>query len=606
MHVIVFSFEPVEELIRRKPGSLILLSRGVTFLRVPEGLSKLKDANFLADRTAILAEMGGDDFAASLRADHRGSQMEPHSFRSRFGALKLCTEFAGDLLGTAHDFVAKLRQEERADLEMKRLRAATPTYEVRPSPTSGDWHTFRQLCKRHKVLLVDDEHSKGWSLAFLAGLSGESVTAEDYQRFLTQRNTMVRNLCAIPDQSTVEQLVHKCTSDLVNALKLWNATSDAADHDDLELAEATDRNRNATRAEQESKKAAEEARTSLVQAETSLADARVAVQQLLNPFLEVAEECVTAPGNDSEPLLETLERSRRTLADIGRALETLAAVGARLKEARRKCEDALKNEEKAKASLIEARRLLSSSTQKQREAKGRLSSALSALASVMPFDVVLLDMRLDPVGDGNRSVSEVSGIRLLRHIREALPPIPVLMLTASEKAVSYVECVTAGASGYWIKGVSTGEEMRTLLLRAFAQRELLPVWIKMEQVKAKTLVAGKMWANNGFVPRTIPAAAPERNAINVLLEDSCRRLWEGSGSDRIAYNAVIINLGGIQEIRYQGIKDPNSNTYWFRTPKEDQELRELRNNAAHAKAARMVSRAEASKFLSYTLDQLLV
>ncbi len=132
------------------------------------------------------------------------------------------------------------------------------------------------------------------------------------------------------------------------------------------------------------------------------------------------------------------------------------------------------------------------------------------------------------------------------------------MLTASEKAVSYVECISAGASGYWVKGVSTGEEMRALLVRAFAQRELLSVWLKVEQVKAKTAVAAKMWVSNGFEARTISAAAPARSAINVLLEDAYRRLWEGSGTDRIAYNAVIINLGGIEEIRIKGLKIPTA------------------------------------------------
>lgn len=148
----------------------------------------------------------------------------------------------------------------------------------------------------------------------LAIAGKESVTAEDYQRFLTaQRNTMVRNLRTIPDQRTAEELIHKCRANLVKLLKFWNDASDAADHADLELAEATDRNRNATRGDQESERAAEETRSSLLRAERSLSDAQVAAQQLLKPFLEVAEECVTAPGTETEPLLETLERSRRTL-----------------------------------------------------------------------------------------------------------------------------------------------------------------------------------------------------------------------------------------------------------------------------------------------------
>jgi CheY-like chemotaxis protein len=217
-------------------------------------------------------------------------------------------------------------------------------------------------------------------------------------------------------------------------------------------------------------------------------------------------------------------------------------------------------------------------------------------------------LRLDPAADASRSISdisEMSGIRLLRKIREVVPPMPVLMLTASEKAVSYTECISCGASGYWIKGVSTGQDMRALLLKAFEQSELLPLWLKMEQVRVSPAVAAKTWVGSAFAPRAIPSVASERRAIDVLLQDSLRRLWDGPGSDRAPYNTVIVNLGGIQEIRYQGIKDPNNNTYWNYTPKDDKDLRDLRNKVAHPRTTTVVSREDACRYLRYTLDQLL-
>jgi CheY-like chemotaxis protein len=71
MHAIILSFEPIEELIRRQPGSQVLLSRGVTFLRLPEGLERLKDETFLAQRAKALADLRGNDFLAAVRADYR-------------------------------------------------------------------------------------------------------------------------------------------------------------------------------------------------------------------------------------------------------------------------------------------------------------------------------------------------------------------------------------------------------------------------------------------------------------------------------------------------------------------------------------------------------
>ncbi len=606
MHAIIFSFEPVEELIRRAPESLPLLSGGVTFLRLPEGLEKLQDPDFVARRFAIRGDTAGVKIAASVRIDYRDDPLDPHSFRNRFGALKLCKEFAGDLLGVEHEFLLREEREASVNLDMKRLRAAQPDLFVGAQPEASQWQTFRESCRRHKVLLIDDEHARGWSLGLLAGLSGEPVASEEYRRFLAgPPASTARNLWAVADRHEAELVFDRLRSALEEAIEQWKTASDAGDQAELEFSDAVDKERNANRTAQEADRVAAETRTSVQQAERAASDARQATQQLLGPFLEVAEECVTSPATEIDPVLETLDRSRRTLSDLGRALDSVAAASARLRDARRQFQEATRAAETVKATLVQSRQLLSTSTRNQQETKRRLSAASSKLASTVSFDVVLLDLRLDPAADARRSISEVSGIRLLRRIREAIPPVPVLMLTASEKAVSYTECISCGASGYWIKGVSIGHDMRTLLLRAFEQSELLPLWLKMEQVRVKTAVAAKTWVGSAFVPRAIPSTAPERRAIDVLLQDSYRRLWDGRGSDRAPYNTIVVNLGGIQEIRYQGIKDPNNKTYWFRTPKDDQDLRNLRNDVAHPRTTTVVSRADACKYLSYTLDQLL-
>jgi CheY-like chemotaxis protein len=606
MHAIILSFEPVEELIRRRPESSLLLSRGVTFLRLPDGVEMLQNPDFVARRFAIRADRAGLKIAASVRSDFRDDPLDPHSFRNRFGALKLCKEFAGDLLGVEHEFLLKQEREASASLEMKRLREAQPDLIVGAPPETSQWQKFRESCGRHKVLLIDDEHATGWSLALLAGLSGRTVTPEEYRSFLTgPQASTTRNLLAVADLNEAELVFDRLKSALEEALQQWKSASDAADQAELEFSDAVHKEQNANRAAQGADGVVEEAGISFQRAESALWDARRAAQQLLEPFFQVAEECVTLPGTEIDRVFETLDRSRQTLSDLGRALDNVAAASARLRDARKQFQEASRAAEAAKTTLGESRQLLSASTRDQQEAKHRLGAALGRLSSALSFDLVLLDLRLDPAADASRSISETSGIRLLRKIRETVPPMPVLMLTASEKAVSYTECISCGASGYWIKGVSTGQDMRALLLKAFEQSELLPLWLKLEQVRVKTTVAAKTWEGSAFVPRAIPSTALERRAIDVLLEDSYRRLWDGSGSDRAPYSTVIVNLGGIQEIRYQGIKDPNNQTYWYRTPKDDQDLRKLRNDVAHPRTTTSVSRADACKYLSYTLDQLL-
>jgi DNA-binding NarL/FixJ family response regulator len=64
-------------------------------------------------------------------------------------------------------------------------------------------------------------------------------------------------------------------------------------------------------------------------------------------------------------------------------------------------------------------------------------------------DVVLVDMRMPGLG----------GPVLLTRIREELPDTRVLVVTASEKAETLLEAVSAGAAGYLTKRVS-GRELR--------------------------------------------------------------------------------------------------------------------------------------------------
>jgi DNA-binding NarL/FixJ family response regulator len=71
------------------------------------------------------------------------------------------------------------------------------------------------------------------------------------------------------------------------------------------------------------------------------------------------------------------------------------------------------------------------------------------MAREMRPDVILTDMRMPGLG----------GPVLLTRIREELPDTRVLVVTASEKAETLLEAVSAGAAGYLTKRVS-GRELR--------------------------------------------------------------------------------------------------------------------------------------------------
>jgi len=82
---------------------------------------------------------------------------------------------------------------------------------------------------------------------------------------------------------------------------------------------------------------------------------------------------------------------------------------------------------------------------------GSAREAVAAALSEKP-DVVLMDVRL---GSG-------SGIEATREIRSAAPEVRVLMLTSFPDDEAVLASVMAGASGYFLKRVGSGELLRAV------------------------------------------------------------------------------------------------------------------------------------------------
>jgi CheY-like chemotaxis protein len=76
---------------------------------------------------------------------------------------------------------------------------------------------------------------------------------------------------------------------------------------------------------------------------------------------------------------------------------------------------------------------------------------LSSLIADGDFDLILLDLRLDPLVDENKATKEISGAIFLSKIKEKFRGIPVLMTTASNKIWSFQELIKLGADAYWMK-----------------------------------------------------------------------------------------------------------------------------------------------------------
>ncbi|MBK7233566.1 MAG: hypothetical protein IPH93_15205 [Saprospiraceae bacterium] len=63
---------------------------------------------------------------------------------------------------------------------------------------------------------------------------------------------------------------------------------------------------------------------------------------------------------------------------------------------------------------------------------------------------IILDLRLRNE-DKRKDVSEYTGIKVLRHFKQNLPNIPIIITTASNKSEAYRLCELYGADAYWMK-----------------------------------------------------------------------------------------------------------------------------------------------------------
>ena len=71
------------------------------------------------------------------------------------------------------------------------------------------------------------------------------------------------------------------------------------------------------------------------------------------------------------------------------------------------------------------------------------------------YDLIILDLRLDDEVSGSSEdvlgIENLSGIKLLKEIKNHDPSVPVIISTASNKSWSLESAINNGADGYWSK-----------------------------------------------------------------------------------------------------------------------------------------------------------
>ena len=187
-HAIVYSFEPLEDILRRKPGSMILLSRGVSFLRLPEALDleaalriEHKDDTFTIERLANHTDNRGP-IDAGLRpfiaSDYRPPDTD-HPISNWWGVQQLMRAAEG-LNRTSQAAVVPLSVEaELKKIENK--KAFFLAREMFRTPRVGATGVLRKLREKFRnnppvIVYVDDEINAGWKEAMYFVLTGENLS----------------------------------------------------------------------------------------------------------------------------------------------------------------------------------------------------------------------------------------------------------------------------------------------------------------------------------------------------------------------------------------------------------------------------------------------
>lgn len=81
---------------------------------------------------------------------------------------------------------------------------------------------------------------------------------------------------------------------------------------------------------------------------------------------------------------------------------------------------------------------------------------LKCLIELWRPHLILLDLRLTGNAEEGKKISESSGVRLVKKLREFQKGLPIIMTTASNKAWSMSEILKSGADAYWMKEGLTG------------------------------------------------------------------------------------------------------------------------------------------------------
>jgi CheY-like chemotaxis protein len=583
--IIILSQYPLEQHLRDKNDNIFLLSPGIEMIQLSSFITVIMGAFDKVKPLKSMEDMRKDlkPFIVWSTEDDVASR---HDNLNRYGPFKLMKEhfevLPSHLSREYETFISRLWFKKYCFLESESIRS---------QDSSVEEDLFRKTIANKHILYVDDEHRLGWSFA-LYSIFMEDSEAMNYQLFQDNAHFIItpNNRFACIDRFEDASIaVDSYKRNLSIALSEYSETEISRSRFTGQLYDIRK-----TVKELESKNKISEDNFSRSKINMTEAEAKVKVlqQQLKVSMDAFADEYLRGTSDvDIPDILPQVSK----MADIHEQYIRIVNDLVKVRDEYNRSQLVF---EKNKSELEKQRPLLEEAETKNTAVLKRYDEVLKELSPgrLFPYDLIILDLRLEREKDKDRLPHEISGVKILRQIKEADPSIPVLVFTASEKAMNYREAVEFGASGYWIKAINSLSSLKSEVIKALARaKDMRDLWLGIRKVEAKKQLS--CLRENSSTRNLEKGIMNEskKSDIVMLLKESFLLLvmtptpYEKSVCDFTNYGKIALNMGMIHEERTGRIRDDRWDYHVRQRAREiDQveiSIRQTRNTAAHQRGS---------------------
>lgn len=266
--------------------------------------------------------------------------------------------------------------------------------------------------------------------------------------------------------------------------------------------------------------------------------------------------------------------------------------------------------------------------------------ALKAELSQEKDWIILLDLRINPNEDNNRALESISGILLLKRIKQAFPYIPIIITTASNKSKTLAKLASMKVDGYWVKeGIDNGWTAKESVENYFKLPELVTkasneIYITLKYFYKITSILKEngFWFNkssNTLIPDYNVDKFYERtllemqNNLFTIFKRHCRDFTmnfnysedvEFEKEEQLSLAGILNGIGSFTEIllgyniqvnrtvAYNTYKDNIESKLLDRTNEIRIKIERYRNNVSHAQLAKFATYENLTKMIELLLQ----